>query len=155
MNDGIEQVTGTWQGMFHRCNIDGKRRIMVFSSNLYRMLGIQYPKHADWLSSIFLRTGLRDGIDYQHGRNASTNQPDTHLSISAVQALLVVVNSDQSWKLHNQLSDLINRGFSNDERKNDDAANHRNRNRSHPLDFTPAPTALPFEPKRSIRRDKS
>ena len=114
MNHSIENIDGIFHGKLHRINQDGKRRIMVWSSELHKMLGIEYPKHRDWLSAILIRTGLRDGIDYQNGRNNSTGDADTHLSISAVQAVLVSINTDLSWKYHNQLSDLINRGFSNE-----------------------------------------
>ena len=124
---------------FHRIPIDGKRRIMVWSSDLHRMLGIHHPKHRDWLSSLLLRTGLRDGMDYQYGRDNETGEPGTHLSISAVQAILVVINSDQSWKLHNQLSDLINRGFSNEP---SNEASDSNRHRAVPTQ--------PFDPSSAL-----
>lgn len=152
MTHSIEHTDGQWHGKLHRINQDGKRRIMVFSSELHKMLGVEYPKHRDWLSAILIRTGLRDGIDYQHGRNHSTGDADTHLSISAVQAVLVGINTDLSWKYHNQLSDLINRGFSS-ETKHDHAAHQRSGSRVHSPNIVPAKTTGQFEPSRRKRRD--
>lgn len=118
MSHSIEHIDGLWQRSFHRHPIDGKRRIMVWASQLKRLLSDQ-TNHADWILSI-QTSPLRNEIDY----HLAPNRNDIRLTISAVQALLVMQNTPHSWQLHHALSDLIHRGFSNTEGRKTHAQHH-------------------------------
>jgi len=107
MSHSIEHTDGLWQHSFHRHPIDGKRRIMVWASQLKRLLN--HPSDQQhWILSI-QNSPLRNEIDY----HLVPNRNDIRLTVSAVQALLVMQNTQYSWQLHHALSDLIHRGFSN------------------------------------------
>lgn len=103
MNHSIENIDGTFSGALHRHPIDGKRRIMVWASALHRLS--QNPQTFDQFKKYIINTRLRNGTDYHRQHH------DIRLSISAVQALLVMQNTAQTWQLHHHLSDLIQRGF--------------------------------------------
>ena len=118
MNHSIEHTDGLWQHSFHRHPIDGKRRIMVWASQLKRLLSEQ-TDHKQWILSI-QNSPLREGIDY----HLVPNRNDIRLTISAVQALLVMKDTQYSWQLHHALSDLIHRGFSNTEGRRTHAQHH-------------------------------
>jgi len=83
---------------------DSKRRIGMTARILYIMLqcDITYKQFCINIQASPLRTD----IDYQ--------LTDNHLllNISAVQAILVMTNSELSWQLHHALTDLIHNGFS-------------------------------------------
>lgn len=50
---------------------------------------------------------LRENIDYHYNERFETY----NLSISSVQAILILENNEKSWQFFNELSDLINNGF--------------------------------------------
>ena len=118
MSHSIEHLDGLWQHSLHRHNIDGKRRIMVWASQLKRLSNDQ-TDHTDWLLSI-QNSPLRKEIDYHQ----VPNRHDIRLTISAVQAILVMQNTAHSWQLHHALSDLIHRGFSNNQSRTTHANHH-------------------------------
>jgi hypothetical protein len=119
MNHSIEQISQTpWQGQLHRHPIDGKRRIMVWASALHRL--IQSPQAFEDFKKIVTESPLRNEIDY----HVQPNRNDIRLTISAVQAVLVLDNSPTSWQLHHALCDLIHRGFSNTEGSKSHANHH-------------------------------
>lgn len=84
-----------------------KRKIMVKAKDLYQMLE-PFVGFEDWCAWYIEDTLLRINVDYFY----TTNHSAIILSISAVQAVLVMNDTDRSWLLFNALSDLINNGFS-------------------------------------------
>ena len=83
-----------------------KRKFFISSKQLYRLLqtDISYKTFVE-TKTVWSR--LRENIDYHFNE-----QHDTYnLSICAVQAILVLENTEKSWQLFNELTDLINNGF--------------------------------------------
>lgn len=83
-----------------------KRKIMIRAKAVYKLVN-PFVGYADWSEWYIQDTPLRSDIDYFY---IGTNR-DLILSISALQAVLVMNDTDKSWQLFNALSDLINNGF--------------------------------------------
>lgn len=83
-----------------------KRQLFISAKKLHRIL------ECDISYKTFVETNvrwsrLREDIDYHFNK-----QHDTYnLSICAVQAILIMENTELSWCFFNELSDLINSGF--------------------------------------------
>lgn len=98
-----------WAGHLIRIAPPGghQRKIMAKAKNIYQLLK-PFVSYDDWCAWYIEDTNLRVNVDYFYIDNHST----IILSISAIQAVLVMNDTDTSWLLFNALSDLINTGFS-------------------------------------------
>lgn len=83
-----------------------KRQLFVSSKELYKLLNCDVS-YKTFLEVNILWSKLRENVDYHYNARLDTY----NLSISAVQAILILENSDQSWTFFNELSDLISVGF--------------------------------------------
>lgn len=107
MNNDINKLQfNVFKGKLTRYKFenDNKRRIVMTARNLYIMLqcDITYKQFCMSIQA----SPLRIDIDYQF------TDKNLLLSISSVQAILVMTDSELSWQLHHALSDLIHNGFS-------------------------------------------
>ncbi|MFH7805664.1 hypothetical protein [Acinetobacter sp. BSP-53] len=85
-----------------------KRKFFISSKNLYRILQTDVS-YKTFVETNIIWSRLRADIDYHFNE-----QHDTYnLSICAVQAILIIENTDRSWALFNNLTDHINNGFPN------------------------------------------
>lgn len=109
MKKDIKKITGTYAGKLTRASIGdtNKRQIVINARILYNMLHIDIPIQ-QWYQTIE-QSPLRKNIDYRY----TTSKDTMLLSISAMQAILVICNTQQSWQLHHTMTDLIHTGFSN------------------------------------------
>lgn len=84
-----------------------KRQYFVSSRKLYRLLspGVSYKT---FVETNIIWSRLRENIDYHYNERFEAY----NLSISSVQAILILENTEMSWQLFNELSDLISNGFS-------------------------------------------
>lgn len=83
-----------------------KRKFFISSKDLYRLLQTDVS-YKTFVETNIVWSRLRENIDYNFN-----SQHDTYnLSISAVQAILVLENTEKSWQFFNELTDLINNGF--------------------------------------------
>ena len=83
-----------------------KRKFFITSKDLYRLLQTDIS-YKTFVETNIIWSRLRENIDYHFNE-----QHDTYnLSICAVQAILVLENTEKSWQLFNELTDLINNGF--------------------------------------------
>lgn len=83
-----------------------KRKLFVSSKHLYRLMQTDVS-YKTFVETSISWSRLRENIDYHF-----SEQHDTYnLSICAVQAILILENSDKSWQIFNELTDLINNGF--------------------------------------------
>ncbi|MDV2469812.1 hypothetical protein QR674_12560 [Acinetobacter chinensis] len=83
-----------------------KRKLFVSSKQLYRLMQTDVS-YKTFVETSISWSRLRENIDYHFNE-----QHDTYnLSICAVQAILILENSDKSWQIFNELTDLINNGF--------------------------------------------
>ena len=83
-----------------------KRKFFIGSKDLYRQLqpNVSYKT---FVETNITWSRLRENIDYHFNE-----QRDTYnLSICAVQAILILENTEKSWQFFNELTDLINNGF--------------------------------------------
>lgn len=83
-----------------------RKRLFISSKNLYDGLDCRVS-YKTFLETSVLWSRLRENIDYHYNSRFDTY----NLSICAVQAVLILENTEKSWKLFNDLSDLINNGF--------------------------------------------
>ncbi|ENW82681.1 hypothetical protein F909_00952 [Acinetobacter sp. ANC 3929] len=83
-----------------------KRQLFVSTRKLHRLIESNLS-YKTFIETNISWSRLRENIDYHLNKNYDTY----NLSISAVQAILVTENTEQSWRLFNELSDLINNGF--------------------------------------------
>lgn len=85
-----------------------KRQLCVSAKKLHGLLKCDIS-YKTFIETNVLWSRLREDIDYYF-----IKQFDTYnLSICAVQAILIMENTEQSWTLFNELSDQVNQGFSN------------------------------------------
>lgn len=84
-----------------------KRQYFISSKKLYRLLSPSLS-YKTFVETNISWSRLRENIDYHYNQRFETY----NLSISSVQAILILENSETSWKFFNELSDLINSGFS-------------------------------------------
>ena len=101
------QKTALEKAIFRlRCPYHNKRRLFISSRKLYDLL---CPKmsYEEFATSIYWMP-IRMEVDYHYSEKSGSY----NLSISAVQAVLVSYNSPKGWELFNELSDLIQNGFS-------------------------------------------
>lgn len=83
-----------------------KRKFFISSKHLYRLLQTDIS-YKTFVETKIVWSRLRENIDYHFNE-----QHDTYnLSICAVQAILVLENTEKSWQFFNELTDLINNGF--------------------------------------------
>lgn len=84
-----------------------KRQYFVSSRKLYRLLspGVSYKT---FVETNIIWSRLRENIDYHYNERFEAY----NLSISSVQAILILENTEMSWQIFNELSDLISNGFS-------------------------------------------
>ena len=83
-----------------------KRQLFVSAKKLHRILECDVS-YKTFIETNIIWSRLRENIDYHFNKNHDTY----NLSISAVQAILIMENTEKSWRLFNELSDLINNGF--------------------------------------------
>lgn len=83
-----------------------KKRLFIGSRNLYDLLDSNVS-YKTFLETNILWSRLRENIDYHYYKRLDTY----NLSISAVQAILILENTEKSWQLFNEMTDLINAGF--------------------------------------------
>ncbi|NIE97459.1 hypothetical protein F3J02_13390 [Acinetobacter sp. Tr-809] len=83
-----------------------KRQLFVSSRKLHRLIQSNHS-YKTFIETNIIWSRLRENIDYHFNKNYDTY----NLSICAVQAILVMENTELSWRLFNELSDLINNGF--------------------------------------------
>lgn len=86
--------------------VNHKRQYFVSSKKLYRLLSPE-SSYKTFIETNIVWSRLRENIDYHYNERFETY----NLSISSVQAILILENNEQSWQLFNELSDLINCGF--------------------------------------------
>ncbi len=86
--------------------VSKKRQFFVSSRQLYRAITPDVS-YKTFVETNIVWSRLRDNIDYHYNEQYQTY----NLSISAVQAILILENTDISWALFNNLSDHINNGF--------------------------------------------
>lgn len=89
-----------------RCPFHAKRRLFINSRNLYKLINpdMSYKNFANEI----LWSPLRANQDYHF-----CEQYDAYnLSISAVQAILILCGTKKAWQIFNELSDIIQNGFS-------------------------------------------
>lgn len=86
---------------------NNKRQLFVSSRKLYNLISPNVS-YKTFVETNITWSKLRENIDYHYNQQFDSY----NLNICAVQAILVLENSDQSWTLFNELSDLINCGFS-------------------------------------------
>lgn len=84
-----------------------KRQYFVSSKKLYRLLSSSLS-YKTFIETNITWSRLRENIDYHYNDHFDTY----NLSISSVQAILILENSEISWQIFNELSDLISSGFS-------------------------------------------
>lgn len=84
-----------------------KRQYFVSSKKLYRLLSPSLS-YKTFVETNITWSRLRENIDYHYNERFETY----NLSISSVQAILILENSEISWQIFNELSDLISNGFS-------------------------------------------
>ena len=83
-----------------------KRQLFISAKKLHRILECDIS-YKTFIQTNVIWSRLRENIDYHFNK-----QHDTYnLSICAVQAILIMENTELSWRLFNELSDLINNGF--------------------------------------------
>lgn len=83
-----------------------KRQFFITSKKLYNLINPDVS-YKTFVETNIIWSKLRENIDYHYNETHDTY----NLSISAVQAVLILENTEKSWMLFNQLSDLINMGF--------------------------------------------
>lgn len=109
MKNDIKNIQGEYAGKLFRAKLadeDTKRRIVINAKVLYKMLNtsINYKDRCEQIE----QSPLRENIDYKY-----TITKDTMLlSVCAMQAILVMHDSQKSWHLYNAMTDLIHNGFS-------------------------------------------
>ncbi len=86
--------------------VNHKRQFFVSSKKLYRLLTPE-SSYKTFVETNISWSRLRENIDYHYNQRFETY----NLSISSVQAILILENSETSWKFFNELSDLIANGF--------------------------------------------
>ncbi|WLF84507.1 hypothetical protein [Moraxella sp. ZY210820] len=89
-----------------RCPYHQKRRLFINSRKLFKLLSLNLSY--DEFASMIYFSNLRTNVDYHY----SPTHGCYNLSISAVQAILVIVGTQKAWQLFNELSDIIQNGFS-------------------------------------------
>jgi hypothetical protein len=83
-----------------------KRKFFISSKHLYRLLQIDIS-YKTFVETNIVWSRLRENIDYHFNEQHATY----NLSICAVQAILILENTEKSWQFFNELTDLINNGF--------------------------------------------
>lgn len=102
-----EQKTALEKAIFRlRCPYHNKRRLFINSRKLYVLLEPKFS-YDEFVNMIYW-SPLRLDVDYHYSYKFQCY----NLSISAVQAILVIYGTNESWQLFNELSDLIHNGFS-------------------------------------------
>lgn len=86
---------------------NNKRQYFVSSKKLYRLLSPSLS-YKTFIETNVIWSRLRENTDYHFNKQFDTY----NLSICAIQAILIMENTEQSWILFNELTDLINSGFS-------------------------------------------
>lgn len=86
---------------------NNKRQLFISSRKLYNLISPNVS-YKTFVETNITWSKLRENIYYHYNQQFDSY----NLSICAVQAILVLENSDQSWALFNELSHLINSGFS-------------------------------------------
>ncbi|AMW79767.1 hypothetical protein AMD27_13245 [Acinetobacter sp. TGL-Y2] len=86
---------------------NNKRQLFVSSKKLYNLINPDVS-YKTFIETNVTWSKLRAKIDYHYNQQFDCY----NLSISAVQAILILENTERSWSLFNELSDLINIGFS-------------------------------------------
>lgn len=84
-----------------------KRQLFISTKKLHSILKCDIS-YKTFVETNVLWSRLRENIDYHFNKQFDTY----NLSICAVQAILIMENTELSWRLFNELSDLINNGFS-------------------------------------------
>lgn len=84
-----------------------KRQFFVSSKKLYNLINPDVS-YKTFIETNITWSKLRAEFDYHYNQSFDC----FNLSISAVQAILILENTEQSWKYFNELSDLIANGFS-------------------------------------------
>lgn len=89
-----------------RCPYHHKRRLFINSRKLYQLISPELS-YKNFVNEI-LWSPLRAEKDYHY-----CEQYDAYnCSISAVQAILVLCGNKKAWQIFNELSDIIQNGFS-------------------------------------------
>ena len=83
-----------------------KRKFFISSKHLYRLLQMDIS-YKTFVETNIVWSRLRENIDYHFNEQHATY----NLSICAVQAILILENTEKSWQFFNELTDLINNGF--------------------------------------------
>ncbi|MGG2096475.1 hypothetical protein ABFY41_02550 [Acinetobacter haemolyticus] len=83
-----------------------ERQLFVSSKKILRLLVFDVS-YKTFIETNVVWSRLRENIDYHFNKQFE----NYNLSISPVQAILTMENTEQSWRLFNELSDLINNGF--------------------------------------------
>lgn len=84
-----------------------KRQLFVSSKKLYNFINPNVS-YKTFIETNIIWSKLRENIDYHYNQQFDSY----NLSISSVQAILILENTEESWKYFNELSDLIANGFS-------------------------------------------
>ena len=86
---------------------NNKRQFFVSSKKLYNLINPDVS-YKTFIETNITWSKLRENTDYHYNQQFESY----NLSISAVQAILILENTEKGWSLFNELSDLINNGFS-------------------------------------------
>jgi|GEM_PF-2568667 len=86
---------------------NNKRQLFVSSRKLYNLISPNVS-YKTFVETNITWSKLRENIDYHYNQQFDSY----NLSISSVQATLILENTEQSWKYFNELSDLITSCFS-------------------------------------------
>lgn len=85
---------------------NNKRQFFVSPKMLYNIIQCDVS-YKTFVETNITWSRLRENIDYHYNKQHQVH----NLSISAVQAILIMENTEISWKFFNNISDHINNGF--------------------------------------------
>lgn len=83
-----------------------KRQLYISAKKLHRIIKCDVS-YKTFIETNVIWSRLRENTDYHFNKQFDTY----NLSICAVQAILIMEDTEQSWILFNELTDLINSGF--------------------------------------------
>lgn len=84
-----------------------KRKLMASALRVYSLVSPSCT-YDEFCDQYIESTPLRPDIDYHYADDYKT----IYLTVSSIQAILVQINTETAWSLFNNMTDLINAGFS-------------------------------------------
>lgn len=83
--------------------IAGRRRMAIYNKDLANISNLSEST----INTLHKKSQLRKGQDWAFNPDKS----DFVLSLSSVQAIMVMADTDKSWDIHHRISDFIQQGF--------------------------------------------